>query len=276
MTATAGFPPPQSPRLPAPSGRRRLASLRCIGALMLREMATTYGKSPGGYAWAVFEPVAGIAVLTLAFSFMFVKPPIGSSFELFYATGLLPFFMFNTTCNRVGTSILFSRPLLIYPAVTFVDAVLARFLVTLLTELLVFSIVMAGILHFYAIRTVIDVPAVLLSLAMLSGLALGLGTLNAYLFMRYPVWHVAWSIVNRPLFIVSGVFFMYDALPAEIRDYIWFNPLIHVIGAMRAGFYPVYNDDYIAPLYVLGLALALFLLGLRLLSWHVRWLLHEA
>ncbi|MEL6475009.1 MAG: sugar ABC transporter permease, partial [Pseudomonadota bacterium] len=33
--------------------RRRFASLRSIIALMLREMATSYGRSPGGYLWAV-------------------------------------------------------------------------------------------------------------------------------------------------------------------------------------------------------------------------------
>ena len=41
---------------------RSFASLRCVIALMLREMATTYGRSPGGYLWVMLEPIAGIAL----------------------------------------------------------------------------------------------------------------------------------------------------------------------------------------------------------------------
>ena len=45
--------------------RRRFASLRAIAALVLREMSTTNGRSPGGYLWAILEPAAGIALLTI-------------------------------------------------------------------------------------------------------------------------------------------------------------------------------------------------------------------
>ena len=39
--------------LPADGMRaRRFRSARAVVALMLREMATTYGRSPGGYVWA--------------------------------------------------------------------------------------------------------------------------------------------------------------------------------------------------------------------------------
>ena len=59
-------PPAQKPALQPSRPNRRFASLRAIGALILREMATTYGRSPGGYAWALIEPVVGTAVLTSA------------------------------------------------------------------------------------------------------------------------------------------------------------------------------------------------------------------
>ncbi len=266
---------PQRPKAPAVR-HRRFASLRSIGALMLREMATTYGKSPGGYIWAVLEPVAGIAVLTFAFSFLFATPPIGTSFELFYATGTLPFFMFTTICNRVGTAMVFSKSLLSYPAVTFVDAIIARFLVNFLTELLVFYLVVTAILSLFDTRTVLDVRDIALSLSLTALFGLAMGTLNSYLFLRFHVWHVFWSVISRPLFMISGVFFIYDALPPLLQEYLWYNPLIHAVGLMRAGFYPSYAGDYISVLYMVGVSLALLLLGLRLLSWHIRRLLHES
>ena len=116
---------------------RKFRSGRTILALMLREMATTYGKSPGGYLWAVLEPVAALAMFSLGFSIMFSAPPIGNSFPMFYATGFLPFTLFNNTANKIAGAITFSRALLAYPVVTFLDALIARFLLNVLTELMV-------------------------------------------------------------------------------------------------------------------------------------------
>ncbi len=258
-----------------PKARRRFSALRAIAALMLREMSSTYGRSPGGYLWAIIEPVAGIAILTFASSLMFANPPIGQSFELFYATGMLPFLMFTMIANRVGTSLLFSRPLLIYPAVTFADAVLARFFVNLLTELLVFMLVMAGLLAIYDTGAVVDPIRVAQSLGLTAIFALAVGTANAYLFLRWHLWHVLWSVISRPLFLMSGVFFIYNMLPHPMKDYLWYNPLIHVIGLLRAGFYPTYAADYAAPAYVMLVSMAVFGAAFYALQRHAKWLLHE-
>ena len=263
-----------SPAL-TPSPRRRLAAGRAILALMLREMSSTYGRSPGGYLWAIVEPVAGIAILTYASSLMFSNPPIGRSFELFYATGMLPFLMFTMIANRVGTSLLFSRPLLVYPAVTFADALLARFFVNLLTEVLIFVVVMAGLMAIYETGAQVNPISVAQSLGLTAVFALAVGTANAYLFLRWHLWHVLWSVISRPLFLISGVFFMYNALPGPMQGVFYYNPLIHAIGLMRAGFYPNYIADYTDPAYVLLVSMALFAVAFFALQRHAKWLLHE-
>ena len=254
------------PNLRATGSQRRFATVRAILALMLREMATTYGRSPGGYLWAVLEPVGGIAILTLIFSFGFNKPSLGTNFPIFYATGVLPFMMFNSVCNRVSTALLFSKSLLAYPAVTFVDALIARFLVNTVTQAMVGYVVFGGILMLYETRTLVNPALVAQSLALTAIFALGVGTLNAYLIARFAVWQMIWAILTRPLFLVSGIFFLFNATPQPMRDFIWYNPLVHTVGMMRAGFYPTYNADYVSSAYVVLLSLGTFLLGLLLLN----------
>lgn len=244
---------------------RRFATLRAVMALMLREMATTYGRSPGGYLWAVLEPVGGIAVLTLIFSFGFNAPSLGTNFPIFYATGVLPFMMFNSVCNRVSTALLFSKALLAYPAVTFVDALLARFLVNTVTQAMVAYVVFGGILMIYDTRTLPEPMLIAQSLALTALLALGIGTLNAYLIARFAVWQVVWSILTRPLFLISGIFFLFGAMPHPMREVLWFNPLIHVVGIMRSGFYPGYEAGYASVGYVLLVSMVTFAAGLLLL-----------
>ena len=119
----------------------RQSTLRAVSALILREVSTTYGRSPGGYVWAVLEPAAGIALLTLIFSVGFRSPPLGTNFALFYAAGLLPFLMYSDISGKLGQTIQFSRALLAYPRVTFLDALMARFLLNMMTQLVVHGLV---------------------------------------------------------------------------------------------------------------------------------------
>ena len=116
---------------------RKFRTSRTIAALILREMSTTFGRSPGGYLWAILDPVAGLLLLSFVFSLAFAGPPLGTSFGLFYATGYLPFVMFNEIANKMATSINFSKPLLAYPAVTLLDALIARFSLAILTNIMV-------------------------------------------------------------------------------------------------------------------------------------------
>ncbi|MEP4309746.1 MAG: hypothetical protein ABJ364_08370, partial [Lentilitoribacter sp.] len=126
--------------------KRAFASTRTILALVLREMVTTYGRSPGGYLWAILEPVAGIALLTALFSTGFRSPSLGTNFPIFYATGMIPFLMYSDVSGKVALSMLFSKPLLAYPAVTYLDAILARFIVNMLTQLMVAYVTLTSIM----------------------------------------------------------------------------------------------------------------------------------
>lgn len=252
------------PTLPAKplQPQRKFATPRAIIALMLREMATTYGRSPGGYIWAVLEPAAGIALLTAIFSLGFRSPPIGSNFPIFYATGLVPFLAFLDVTNKTAASVRFSKPLLTYPSVTFFDAIAGRFLVNGITQLMVAFIILVGITTLFDTRTVADFPQIIIAFLMLAALALGIGTMNCFLQTMFPVYQRMWSILTRPLLLISCVFYMFDTIPSQFQTYLWFNPLVHVVGQMRKGFYPSYDASYVSPVFVFGTALISLLIGL--------------
>jgi len=266
-------PPPNSAGLTRVS-RRRFASLRAIIALVLREMATTYGRSPLGYLWAVLEPVVGIALLTLVFTAVLTAPPIGNSFALFYATGMLPFMLYMDVSNKGIQALQFSRQLLVYPSVTFLDAVLARFILAILTQCLVMGIVFGGILALFETRAQPDPAAIALSVAMVAALGFGIGTVNCALAGFSPSWQRIWTIANRPMFLISCIFFPYDGVPQPYKDWLWYNPLVHAVGQMRHGFYPYYDAPYVSALYVFGISLALSTVGLLFLWRYYRDILH--
>ena len=104
QTDLAAVPPAAVPQL-------RYRTLRTIVALVLREMTTSYGRSPGGYLWAVVQPVGMIVMLSVAFSLLLRSPSLGTSFILFYSTGILPLRVYQEVAGSV--SLRNSGPLLI-------------------------------------------------------------------------------------------------------------------------------------------------------------------
>ena len=136
---------------PAPGDRVRFRPLRVVFALVLREMGTRFGRSAGGYLWALLEPLGGIVLLAVAFGLALRTPPMGTSFLLFYATGIVPFSMFNTMSKAVSTAVSSNKGLLTYPVVTLLDAVLAKFLLNLLTLVAVAVILFTGIVQIYGL-----------------------------------------------------------------------------------------------------------------------------
>ncbi len=268
-------PDPQAPPLRAQPNRRSFPTLRTVTALILREMVTTYGRNPGGYAWAVMEPAMGTVLISFIFSLGFKNPALGSHFGLFFATGILPFTMWNALTNKIGSSINYSKSLLVYPSVTFLDAIMARFILNALTELMVSYVVLSFIIVVLDVSVSIRFDRIALGYTMGMALGLGFGMINCFIFSMVPVWQPVWSIITRPLFFVSGILLLFDNMPQPYRDWLWWNPLVHVVGAVRSGFYARYDAEYVSPTYVFTLSALLIVAGLLFLRRYHSDILHN-
>lgn len=255
-------PPRNTGKLQTVGGRPRFATLRVIMALVLREMATSYGRSPGGYIWAILSPVAATAFISYIFSLGFRTPRLGDNFPIFFATGILPYNLFNQLSNNVAGAIGFSRALLAYPRVTYIDAIVARLSLAILTQLVVHAIILYGITTIWDTRTVFYVDRAAMSYAMCITLALGVGLCNCLLFTMYPLYRTVWSVATRPLFLFSGVLMLYETIPDRFKDYFWYNPVMHITGEMRGAFYLQYEAKYVTPTYVFSIAFVLIVAGL--------------
>lgn len=264
------WPPPLRVR-----PRGRLSAWRNVAALILREIATSHGRAPGGYLWAVIEPVAGIALLSAVFAVALHNPGLGVTFPLFYATGMLPFTMFTQLVTKLAQSLTFSRPLLSFPGVNWREALVARFVLNLGTQLMVSYLVLAGILTLFRTRAILDFGAIFEAYALCALLALGIGTLNCLLQGLFQVWTHVWSIIMRPMFIISSIFFLFESVPQPWRDWLWWNPMVHVVGILRRGVYPGYDAGWASPSYVALVGLVCLAFGLLFLRRHHREILRR-
>jgi len=249
--------------------------LRVLFALILRDMSAKFGRSVGGYLWAVAEPLGGIVLLAVAFSIALRMPPIGTSFLFFYATGIIPFTIYSNIAGSAANAVRANRGLLSYSVVTPLDAVLAGALLELLTMGVVAALLFVGIILVDGVTVNFEPIRVVRAFAMAALLGLGIGTLNCVLFGFFPTWKNIWSVLTRPLFIISGIFFTFNSAPPAMQKVLWYNPISQIIGEMRAGFYGSYRADYVSDSYVFGIGLTLFVIGAWLLRRHASYLIEQ-
>ena len=238
-------------------------------------MSTTYGRTPLGYLWAIMEPVAGIILLTAVFSIGFRSPSIGTNFPLFFASGLLPYMAYVDLSQKTAGALRFSKQLLAYPRVSYMDAVLARLILNAITQFMIFVLVITAILWLYRLDVILDPKAIVLGYVMMLAIATGVGMLNCYLTTMFPVWGQIWGILTRPLLFVSGVIFIYDRVPRPYDAWLWWNPLVHMVGTVRSGIYATYDSSYVSPLYAFLFAGITTTLGLLLLRRYHRDLINQ-
>jgi capsular polysaccharide transport system permease protein len=255
---------------------RRFAMARSVFALMLRELASTHGRAAGGYAWRLAEPVLGLALFSYVASLAFRSPSLGNSFPIYFAGGWLPFLCFNDVQRRVAGAIMYSRQLLTYPSVTVIDAIVARAVLAYMTQIVIFYLIVASLEMALTTDTSYRYERIVGGMCMAAALGLGIGTFNCFFWHYFPVWRRVWKILTRPLMLLSGVLFIYEDVPSSYQHVIWWNPLVHVTGYVRSGFFSNYNPDWVSFTYVYLCALVPGVVGLFFLHHFHRRILNMA
>lgn len=239
--------------------------LRVVRALLMREMSARYGRTTGGYFWAVAEPVGMIMITALAFAALARTPELGQSFMVFFATGYLSFNFYRITAQQLSTAVRNNYALLQYPNVTPYDALVARLALQTLTNLFVAVIIMGVAVWWTSEPVRPNFPLLAGAVAAATLMAAGAGFMNAVLFHVFPTYEQLFNIVNRPLFLVSGIFFTPESMPSQLRDLLALNPLVHVISAFRQGIYPVYHATLSSLEYPFAVGLVSLFFGMILL-----------
>jgi capsular polysaccharide transport system permease protein len=249
---------------------RRFKSFRVISALMLRELESSETRTSFGFLWTFIDPIATIALMTVVFGIISRTPPIGTSFPLYYMTGIIPFGIWRGLASKTAKSLKFSSNLLNFPSVKPIDAIVARFLLNFFIEIIVFICLAFFIITAWSLKPNIDPLLIIESLTLAAVLGLGFGCFNSVLFLILPTYDNIWSIFSRPILLASGVLVPISSLPEPYQTLLWWNPMAHPVEIMRAGFYSEAPAVHSSPLYVILISLVTFTIGMILLHRQVR------
>jgi capsular polysaccharide transport system permease protein len=196
-----------------------------------------YKRTRWQMALAVFEPLAVIGALSSVHELISNVPAYGTSNILFFATGVIPFYLFLHISWRIRLFDRFQR----LPRTTTFEYVLAHLVSEFLIKSVILVICFTG-LWLLAIPDAFPAhPAECLgALAVVSLLGLGVGFLTAAISGVFPAWVYIYPVLIRGWMAFSGVLLVVDYMPPRFREVAVYNPLLHAITWYRMGHYPYY------------------------------------
>lgn len=237
-----------------------------------REFQSKYRNSLFGAAWTVINPLAMIIVYTVIFSHVMKAklPGVDNAFaySIYLCAGSLTWGLFAEIVGR-GQNIFLDNANLL-KKINFPRICLP--VIVVLNAGVNFSIIFGLFLLFLLVfgfwpgwASVALIPVLLIQLIFATGLGMTLGVLNVFfrdvgqffgIFLQFWFW-------------LTPVVYPVSILPAEIKPFMAFNPMYHLVHAYQGILVSGYWPDWESLIYPFVLGGALCLVGFRLFRQHV-------
>ena len=235
---------------------------RVVGALLIREVITRYGRHNIGFLWLFVEPMLftlGVTALWTA-----TRNLHGSDLPIaaFALTGYSTVLLWRNMPGRTIGAIKANSALLYHRNIKPLDIYLARVLLEAggaTISFIVLGVVFIAIEWIEPPEDILVVTAGWLLLAWFgAALAIALGTLSYLSELVDKFWH-PFSYLMFPL---SGAAFLVSALPVSFQEIVLLFPMVHGVEFIREGFFgskitAIYDLSY---LIVFNLVLSVFAL----------------
>ena len=234
---------------------------RVIVALILRIIRTRFFGHGLGFLVSIGWPLAHILILLGIHALADRAAPYGTSLVVVFSSALVPYMTFSYMARFIMITVIHNRSLLVFPAVKITDLIYAGAIVEALSACCM-VIVLGLVLAVFGIDFMPQDPvqaAFAFGASILLGL--GIGFLNAVVAMVTPLWVTGFALANIVLYLISGIFFVPEALPQKAQYLLSFNPVLQVTEWMRSAYYQGYGSLLDKP-YAIGAGVLSLAVGL--------------
>jgi capsular polysaccharide transport system permease protein len=225
--------------------------LRVIGALLMREIVTRYGRENLGFLWLFLEPI----MFTLGITGLWAAGGMRHSSSLpivaFAVTGYSTVLLWRNCATRCSMAIPPNMPLLFHRNVRVLDLFATRVLLEIAGATMSFVVLSAIWISMGWMEPPNDVLRVLMAWGLLAwfgaSLALMIGGGTAHSEVVERIWHPAAYL----LFPLSGAAFMVDWMPPRFQEMVLWIPMVHGVEMLRDGYFGAavrthYSAEYLA------------------------------
>lgn len=238
--------------------------VRVIGALMLRELTTRFGRENIGFLWIMVEPL--LFALLVGFLWRALKGPLeyGVDIVSFVVTGYIPLVLFRS-CVQRGVNIFTANGSLLYHRqIKILDLVLVRFFIELIGHMMAYLFVGLSLHAFGLFPVPYDISYLLIGWFYYSFFTLSVTLIVAPLSEFSEVLEKIIPVITYITIPFSGAFYLVGSLYPDAAKVVLYAPLVHGMEMMRYGvFGPSINPQF-DYLYPIAFSLPLMALGLAL------------
>ncbi|NPD68334.1 ABC transporter permease [Lichenicola cladoniae] len=238
--------------------------LRVIGALIIRELHTRYGRENIGFLWVVGEPIlfcAGVAILWTA-----IRPAHehGLPMTAIVVTGYVPLTMWRHCIMRAVKAFESNGSLLFHRQVTPLDIILARVLLEVAGTLIAGVLVAAGAMVLGFMAPPEDYGLLYFGLVFQMFFSLGSALLIAALSELSELVEKSVGVLSYLALPFTGAFTMVDWLPPHFRWILLWSPSVNNIEMIRGGWFGYGVHAHFDVVYDAWITLLMILIGLSL------------
>lgn len=240
------------------------AHLYLIRNFMFKDLKNRYAGSMMGFVWSIIHPLTTLAVYSIVFSWM-LKMRVGlelgtDNFTIWMFAGLLPWIYFSETLNR-STSVVLDNSNLIKKTVFPSEILPISLLLSNAVNFLIgFVILIGGIFLTGGDFSLVSLPFVIVYVIPLSLFTLGLSWLCASLNVFFRDLGQLVTVLLNIIFYASSIIYPVTVVPDKVKDWLFFNPMIHVVEGIRRGLFKLefISNDGLLYLYIFSIFIFVF------------------
>ena len=234
---------------------------RVIGALLMREIITRYGRNNIGFLWLFVEPLLMTLIIVLLWKFIRADQYSTLNMVAFVITGYPLVMMWRNVSNRAIGAISANASLLYHRNVRVLDTLFARMLLEIAGATIA-QIAIVGVLILIGwIPTTADVFYMLMAWLLMAIFAIGLGLVICSIAFKVEAFGKIWGTFSFVMMPLSGVFFFVSSLPQQAQQYVLWMPMVHGTEMFRQGYFGASVITHESISYIVLCNLVLLLLG---------------
>ncbi|KPN72966.1 ABC transporter permease [Neisseria sp. 74A18] len=239
---------------------------RVVGALLMREIITRYGRNNIGFLWLFVEPLLMTVLIVILWKFIHADHFSTLNIVAFTLTGYPMAMMWRNASNRAVGAISANSSLLYHRNVKVLDTILARVLLEVAGATVAQVAIMAVLIAVRWIEPPADIFYMLIAWFLMSLFAFGLGLIICSVAFKFDALGKLWNTFSFIMLPLSGAFFFVSSLPYQAQKYILWIPMVHGTEMFRHGYFGSAANTLENPWYLLLCNLVMLWIGLAMVA----------
>ena len=237
---------------------------RVIGALLMREIITRFGRHNIGFLWLFVEPMMFTLGVTALWNLAKASHGSNLSITAFAVTGYSSVLVWRNTVGRCSSAITPNLSLMYHRNVRVIDIFASRIILEMGGATISFIVLAIVFTAIGWMKPPDDILKIMFGWLLLcwfgSALALIIGALSERSELVEKIWHP----VSYLLFPLSGAAFMVDWLPPAAQKVVLLLPMVHGVEILREGYFGSAVRAHYDVAYMAIVCLCMTFIGLAL------------